>query len=226
MFSLRFPANAACAYKQLVSSSHLCQSKSVISRDASLLLRCLLCALLTLLFCVPTLVRAQTDRLANTTVLIVRHAEKPAEGSGLTPQGVARAQAYARYFHPFMLDGQSLEIGALYAALDTKNSARPRLTLEPLSKATGLALDLRFSSDDPAALIAALRNEAHAQPVLICWRHKRIPALLAAFGADAGVLLPDGKWPEDVYDRVVVLHFDGAGHLDVQRIVQEPDLLR
>lgn len=198
----------------------------MISKIVFFFPRCSLCALLPLLFCAPALVRAQADRLANATVLIVRHAEKPDEGSGLTAQGLARAQAYAHYFHPFVLDGHAVEMGVLYAAFDTKGSARPRLTLEPLSKATGLALDLRFSSDDPAALVKHLRDEAHAQPVLICWRHKRIPALLEAFGADAGTLLPQGKWPDAVYDRVIVLHFDAAGHLDRQSSVQEPDLLR
>jgi len=43
--------------------------------------------------------------LANNTVLIVRHAEKPVEGTGLTPMGEARAQLYAKYFQPFQEGG-------------------------------------------------------------------------------------------------------------------------
>ena len=39
--------------------------------------------------------------LANVTLLVVRHAEKPADAGdpGLSPAGQARAKAYATYFH-------------------------------------------------------------------------------------------------------------------------------
>ena len=41
------------------------------------------------------------EALKNATILIIRHAEKPATGPELTPTGNQRAAAYAQYFHEF-----------------------------------------------------------------------------------------------------------------------------
>lgn len=179
------------------------------------------------ILCSITVLQAQEARnyLANSTVLVIRHAEKPAAGATLNPDGVARADKYAHYFHPFVLDGTAIPINALYAGSDAPDSMRPRLTLEPLSHATGLPLNVKFSTSEPDALARALAAEPHGDHVLIAWRHKKIPALLRALGADPTVLLPDGIWPDAVYDWVVVLHFDAAGRVDRQRLIHEPDPL-
>ncbi len=111
--------------------------------------------------CMTCLTSAQAqpaqNYLANNTVLIVRHAEKPAEGTGLTPMGEARAQLYAKYFQPFQEEEISVSVDCLYAGADSKNSIRPRLTLEPLSKATGLPLHLNIGTKDPEALVHELK---------------------------------------------------------------------
>ena len=169
-------------------------------------------------------VRAATpvahDHLAGNTVLIVRHAEKPLLGRDLTRTGQARAQAYIHYFEPFRDGGVHLRINALYAGADSADSVRPRLTLEPLSHATGLPLDSTVSTKDPAALVTLLRSTSHGNHPLVAWRHGSIPALLTAFGASP-TLLPDSKWPNETYDWVIVLTFDSAGHLRSQRLVKE-----
>jgi hypothetical protein len=163
--------------------------------------------------------------LANATVLIIRHAEKPSSGSSLTPEGFTRANKYAQYFYPFHADGTTIQINALYAGADSADSVRPRLTLEPLSRATGIPLNTQFSTNDPEALAHALATEPHGDHVLIAWRHKKIPALLQALNADPVSLLPDGIWPDSVYDWVLLLHFDGAGRLETQKLIHEPDPL-
>jgi hypothetical protein len=180
--------------------------------------------LFVLAFCAAAAAGAQTH-LANTTVLIVRHAEKPKEGNSLTPQGFARAQAYTHYFAPFHLDGRPFEINALYAGHDSKNSMRPRLTLEPLSQTLHLPLNTDFQTDDPAALADSLRASSHGDHVLIAWRHGKIPALVTALGGDPAQLIPDAKWPDDVYDWVLILHYDGQGKLAGAQRIQEPKLL-
>lgn len=178
------------------------------------------------LCCIP-LLRAQEpqNHLANSTVLVIRHAEKPAKGAGLAPEGVARAEKYARHFHPFILDGKTLSIDALYAGADTPDSVRPRLTLEPLSKATGIPLNVQFPTSRPGELARALASAPHGDHILIAWRHKKIPALLSALGADPELLLPGGVWPGSQYGWVIVLHYDATGHLDRQRLIHEPDPL-
>jgi hypothetical protein len=178
-------------------------------------------------FCSATLLHAQAARnhLVNSTILVIRHAEKPAAGASLTPSGFARAQKYAHYFHPFVLNGVALSVNALYAGSDEPNSIRPRLTLEPLSQATGIPLNTHYSTGDSEALARALVEEAHGDHVLIAWRHKKIPALLKALHAAPNRLLPNGVWPDSVYDWVIFLHFDAAGNLDQQRLIHEPDPL-
>ena len=91
-------------------------------------------------------VQAQSAQnyLANNTVLIVRHTEKPETGTGLTPLGEERARLYAKYFQPFQEEGLSISVDSLYAGADSKNSVRPRLTLVPLRKAIGLPLHLKI----------------------------------------------------------------------------------
>jgi hypothetical protein len=198
-------------------------TSKIIPRRHLATLFCVLSAALTL----NPLLQGQStpSHLANATVLVIRHAEKPAKGATLTPEGEARAEKYVHYFHPFMLDGTPIAIDALYAGSDSADSIRPRLTLEPLSRATGLALNTEFSTSDPESLAHALATEQHGNHVLIAWRHKKIPALLAALGADPTHLLPQGTWPDEVYDWVILLHFDAAGRLDQQRIIHEPNPL-
>jgi len=160
------------------------------------------------------------DQLAGNTVLIVRHAEKPLLGRELTRTGEARAQAYIRYFEPFHDGGLKLRINALYAGADSADSVRPRLTLEPLSHATGLPLDSTVSTKQPEALVTLLRTQSHGNHPLVAWRHGSIPALLTAFGASP-TLLPESKWPNDIYDWVIVLTFDRSGHLQSSRLIHE-----
>jgi hypothetical protein len=177
-------------------------------------------------FCVLAAAAAQApDHLANTTVLIVRHAEKPEEGASLTPAGFARAQAYTHYFNPFLLDGKQLRINALYAGHDTEGSMRPRLTLEPLSHALHLPLDTDYGTDDPAGLADHLRSTSHGDHVLIAWRHKKIPALVEALGGRPSEIIPGDTWPNDVYDWVLVLRFNAEGRLASEQRLQEPQPL-
>lgn len=165
-----------------------------------------------------------SDRLANNVVLIVRHAEKPDSGRGLTPRGEARARAYASYFEPFHEGAWKLKVDALYAGSDSHGSVRPRLTLEPISKATGLELDSSIDTKEPDRLVTLLRTQQHGTHPLIAWRHGQIPALLQAFGASP-TLLPNNKWPDETYDWVLVLQFGPRGRLLKQELVVEHLLL-
>jgi hypothetical protein len=161
------------------------------------------------------------NHLANNTILIVRHSEKPESGTGLTAKGEARAQLYAKYFQPFQEEGLSIQVDCLYAGADSQSSIRPRLTLEPLSKATGLPLHLKVGTKDSEGLVRELRIEPHGRHPLIAWRHGEIPALLTAFGASPEKILPNAKWPDDVFDWVILLKFGPDGQLSSAKLIQE-----
>ena len=159
--------------------------------------------------------------LQNTTVLIIRHGEEPSSGPGLGPVGQKRAQAYVGYFQNLMLDSVSACPDYLIAAADSQQSHRPRLTLEPLSKALKLPIHDKLTFKENEKLAKELGDKRHGKVILICWHHSFIPDLLKALGADAKDLLPDGKWPDNVYNYVLRLPHDDKGVLipaSVQRI--------
>ena len=153
--------------------------------------------------------------LQSSVVIIVRHAEKPDTGDGLAPAGDARANAYVDYFKHFTVNSNAVHFDYLFAAKDSRESKRPRLTIKPLSKALGLVINTEFKND----AYAELAEELHAgryrnKNILVCWHHGKIPELLAALGADPHTLLPNGKWPEDVFGWVVSLEYDQKGNLN------------
>jgi broad specificity phosphatase PhoE len=154
-----------------------------------------------------------TNALSNVVILIIRHAEKPETGMELTPAGVQRADAYTNYFRNLTVDAKPLKLDCLIATADSKNSHRPRLTLEPLGKTLGLPLDLRFKNKESEQLALELQTRPHGKQILICWHHDQIPVLIRALGADPAKLLPEGKWPDDVFSWVMQLRYDQDGRL-------------
>jgi hypothetical protein len=159
--------------------------------------------------------------LANTVILIIRHAEKPESGSGLSPAGQERAQAYVNYFKNLTLDNQPLKIDSIFAAADSKESRRPRLTIEPTAKALHLPIDSRFKDKDFQALADEIHSKFHGRVVLIAWHHGQIPSLIHALGGDAEQAAPDGKWPEDVFGWLIELRYDAQGQLVETRRINE-----
>jgi len=151
--------------------------------------------------------------LRNVTVLIVRHAEKPEVGRELNARGEQRAAAYADYFTPLKLDGQTLTPERLIATADSAQSIRPRQTLIPLSQRLQLPIEQPFANNDVDNLVSSLRKNNQAKTVLIAWHHGHINKLIAAFGGDGPTLFGQPKWPVDVYDWLIVLRFDDKGQL-------------
>ncbi|HEY4255730.1 MAG TPA: hypothetical protein VGM66_00765 [Candidatus Udaeobacter sp.] len=149
----------------------------------------------------------------NSVVLIIRHAEDADNGHGISPHGEERAEAYKNYFLNLSVDSKRLEPAVIFAANDSKKSHRPRLTVEPFAKAAKLPIDSRFGNDQSAELAAELHANDQEKVILICWRHSKIPALLRALGAKPKRFLPNGKWPDSVYNWVILLSFDHDGNL-------------
>jgi len=151
--------------------------------------------------------------LKHAVILVIRHAEKPAKGSDLTAAGKARAKAYAAFFKNYTVDGKPLKLDYLFAAADSKESRRARLTLEPTSHLLGLAIDSRYADDQFQKLADEIRAKPHGKHMLICWHHGEIPPLVQALGADPGQVIPDANWPETVYNWVIQLRYDADGRL-------------
>ncbi len=168
--------------------------------------------------------RLAATGLTNATVLVVRHAEKAEFGPGLSPAGESRARAYARYFHPFILSRERLRVDTLVAAADSRGSYRSRLTLEPLSRVSGLAIQQPFRDRDIGGLAAWLAQGPPGRTILIAWHHGELPRLMSDLGLAPSTLLPGGDWPSDEYNWVIVLRFDRNGAIAPSwcRLIREP----
>ena len=163
----------------------------------------------------------KSNALTNAVILVIRHAEKPDKGDGLAPAGKTRAKAYVNYFKNYTVDGQALKLDHLFAAADSKQSHRARLTLEPTSKKLGLAIDCQFEDEQFQKLADEIRTKLRGKDILICWHHGEIPQLVRALGADSGQLFRKGKWPDAVYDWVIELRYDSGGRVVGARRITE-----
>jgi hypothetical protein len=169
------------------------------------------CLVFGLLFTTAPKIQGSVNVLENEVILIIRHSEKPDTGDGLTEAGERRAKAYVEFFKAHKVDGKPLHLDYIFAAKDSKKSHLPRLTVEPLAEALKMKLDLRFTDKDPAAMAKELMTHRFGHEILLSWRHGEIPALIGALGGDAKPLVPETKWPDSVFDRVIELHFDANG---------------
>lgn len=148
-------------------------------------------------------------------ILLLRHAEKPedAHDDRLSPRGQERAAALAIYLpHKFGRPDY------IFATRDTEESHRPRLTVTPLSLATGLPIDATFKNEDYADLAKLVLSGQLGRNVttIICWHHGTMPELTKQLGADK---VPD-HWGDEVFDRVWRLGYD-KGKVSFDRIHQK-----
>ena len=164
---------------------------------------------------------ANASALKNAVILVIRHAEEPEDGYGLSSVGEARAKAYVNYFKNFTIDGQPLKLNYLFAAKDSSSSHRPLLTIEPTAKALGLTVDSRFNSKQFLELAPEIQSQPLGTNYLICWHHGTIPQLLRALGADPQRLLPHGKWPGHEFGWLIQLRYDETGHLFESKRINE-----
>jgi broad specificity phosphatase PhoE len=151
--------------------------------------------------------RAMTINDIPARVLIVRHAEKPADAADphLSETGQRRAQALARRL-PVLFPW----IGFLFAAAPRPTSQRPAETLSPLSELLGLPVDTRFDELHPERLVRELHDGTHVYAqgtALIAWRHDGMSSLARALGAQDA---PD-HWDADVYDRLWSIEYGPQG---------------
>lgn len=150
-------------------------------------------------------------------IMIIRHAEKPIAGRQdrsvcingfhakheLTVRGWQRAAALVHYFTAPRDNHPVSPPRSIFAAVATPTSPslRSQRTLEPLSSALGIAINLDHAEYEEAALAAAVL--AAPSPVLIAWHHHSIPELVRHIAGEA--LAAPTVWPDDRYDVVWTL---------------------
>jgi len=155
-------------------------------------------------------VASQSPAAGPAHIIVIRHAEKPADAEDphLSPVGVKRA---ARLVSFVMTDPAMVKLGspvAVFATQSTKhdNGQRTQETVAPLARALKLPVQTPFLGKDYAALAKQiLANPAYTgKTVLICWNHEEIPELAAALGLEP----EPPKWKGGVFDEVYVISYD------------------
>jgi hypothetical protein len=158
------------------------------------------------------------SELRNTTIILMRHAEKPDDPNNpdLAPAGFARAKELADYIPEHFARTPDY----LFASKDSDNSSRPRETLEPLSEKIGVPIDTSVKDKNYAELAQELNDpKFDGKFIAIAWHHGKIPQLAQALGA------PDGsypaKWNGKVFDQILEFDFDQDGHESVKTITED-----
>ena len=154
----------------------------------------------------------------STTIILIRHAEKPESGIALAVAGQERAHAYAVYFQNYALNSSPIKFNYLFAAADSEESHRPRLTIEPLAQAIGLGIDNKHKDKDYQKVAAdILQNSKYNNSnILICWHHGKILELAETLGVDPSKLpkesqWPSPPWPNEVFGWLLQVCYDESG---------------
>jgi broad specificity phosphatase PhoE len=124
-----------------------------------------------------------------TTLLIVRHADRPTDGSdALTPAGMQRAQDLVRV-------AQKAGVLAVYRT----NTNRSRDTAQPLATALGLT-PVIYDMKDVRGVVAAIFAEHRGETVFVVAHSDTTPQIIAEAG---GPVLPEIA--RDEFDDLSVL---------------------
>lgn len=172
---------------------------------------------------------------ARLTVMIIRHAEKPAEpppygvtaegeknDGSLTVRGWQRAGALASLFAPgndLFVSPQLARPTVIYASNPHDGSHRPLETVKPLAKKLGLAPVETYGKGDEVSLVRAVLRESGV--VLVAWQHEKIVGIATELVADAPPqsAIPQ-QWPADRFDVVWIFTTAGAGRWTFAQVPQ------
>ena len=148
---------------------------------------------------------AQSAPAPSTTIILVRHAEKaaePAADPGLTPLGVARANALV-----------DLARDAGVNAIVSSQYQRTRLTVAPLAAKLGLTTEVLPAQLAARATTDSILARHRGHTVLVVGHSNTVPGLVAAFGAPQPPDICDAG-----YDNAFVVTVPATGPATVVRL--------
>ncbi len=137
------------------------------------------------------------------TIYLIRHAEKPLEGSELSEKGWARAKAlptifskvhFSEYGSPVCLIGMNKK--------KIDGSVRALQTLKYISQFFNLRIVDTFNKEHYQEMLQFVMTApaCEGQLAVIAWEHNGLEKIASELGID-----PKPKWPGDTYDRVWVI---------------------
>jgi broad specificity phosphatase PhoE len=122
-----------------------------------------------------------------TTVLLVRHADRQGSTDALNGPGMARAQEIS---HVLAKSGLS--------AIYTSEAARTQQTAAPTASLLGIT-PTAVAAADVAGLVSTIRSEHSAQTVMVVGHSNTVPQIIAEFGGPAVTI------GENEFDNLYVL---------------------
>ncbi|OGB84565.1 hypothetical protein A3F66_03520 [candidate division TM6 bacterium RIFCSPHIGHO2_12_FULL_32_22] len=140
----------------------------------------------------------------------MRHGEKSSDKSdiNLNQKGRERAAALAPYFAGRELF-KDLKITKIFAKnIGPKDaSMRPIETIIPTANLLKISINKDFLKEEIGALTNHIltHKSCDKQIVLICWAHEKIYEMVSLFG----VKNHKKKWHGDVFDRTLIINFNG-----------------
>ncbi len=161
----------------------------------------------------------------NTTIVLVRHGEKPKSNTdpGLAVAGLERAQAYSVYFQNYPNSKTPLKFKYLFASTDSSKSDRPRLTILPFSQTVKIPINTSFSNAQHKELADSILTPGKSGQydncnILICWHHGEILKLAKNLGVDASQAGSwPSKWPGEVFGWLLQINFDANGNINYKQ---------
>jgi hypothetical protein len=166
---------------------------------------------------------------AGSTILLLRHGEKPSSGRHLSPAGYIRSGHYGAFLPTLAVlqkdDGRQ-PIGHLFATHWSSGSDRPQQTLEPLGLRSGVEIDTRYinrrhgkhkhKGPGYEKLVHHLVTDSRYERsnIVICWHHRLIldlASLLLGRGDRARSDRWPKTWDDDEYDRVLWIDYAADG---------------
>lgn len=149
-------------------------------------------------------------------IILLRHAEKPDSGSGLSEVGFQRATALVAFF---TTRSEVIKFGApavIYAMKPNKpgGSIRAIQTMQPLADALNLPIRQTYSRDEVSPLAKELLQWVQApgnaqKTLVVCWEHKVLVDIAKALGVKK---LP-ANLGTNIYDHAWVVDFSPDAHV-------------
>ena len=131
---------------------------------------------------------------SQTTVLLVRHADRQGSADALTPVGAARATDLARALEKSTLT-------AIYAS----EAIRTQQTAEPSANQFGIATEI-VPAADVEGLVNSIRSHHAGQTILVVGHSNTVPQIIAHFGGPA-VTIDESEF-DDLFVLTLCCRFD------------------
>ncbi|OOF93623.1 hypothetical protein ASPCADRAFT_209565 [Aspergillus carbonarius ITEM 5010] len=150
--------------------------------------------------------------LADSTVYLIRHGEKPSNGgTGLSSVGSERAQCLTHVFGP----DSDYNIGYIIAEQPKSDGKRdrPYETVLPLAEELGLTVDTSCTKTDAKCVKKLVKHYSGSGNILICWEHGELTDIVEELGDDNAPTYPS--------DRFDLIWTDPSPYTDITDFTSE-----